>query len=128
MKTKFFSSILFCLLAFGLSAQIPVLPPPAPAPAIPAGPTTTVEFEEEEFDFGTVTQGDYVTKVYTFTNTGEHPLVIFSAKGSCGCTVPQWPQDPVLPGETASITVKFDSKGKMGRQNKKVTITPPTIP
>lgn len=124
MRTNLLFTVLFCLLAFGLSAQIPV----TDEPAEPSGPITTVEFAETEFDFGQIEQGEYVTHVYTFTNTGEAPLTIFSAKGSCGCTVPKWPQDPIFPGETASITVQFDSKGKMGLQNKRVVIIANTNP
>ncbi len=124
MKTKIASSFLFCLLALGLGAQITE----TPEPALPTDPVTTVEFEDETFDFGTVEQGEIVTKVFTFTNTGEQPLIIYSARGSCGCTIPEWPKDPILRGETASITVEFDTKGKIGLQSKKVTITANTDP
>ena len=96
--------------------------------AQPTGPTTTIEFAETEHDFGQVKTGTTVQHVFTFTNTGNELLIISNAKGSCGCTVPQWPMDPILPGETASITVEFDSKGKRGMQNKKVTLTANTDP
>ncbi|MEM1321723.1 MAG: DUF1573 domain-containing protein [Bacteroidota bacterium] len=103
--------------------------PAAPAePAIPAGPTTTVEFEESEFDFGVVDAGEKVTHVYKFTNTGDEPLIISNAKGSCGCTVPNWPKEPIAPGNTGEIKVQFDSKNKKGKQSKRVTITANTDP
>ena len=102
------------------AAATPTTPPPAQA--APTGPTTTVAFGETEYDFGTVDQGAVVEHVFTFTNSGSEPLVISNAKGSCGCTVPEWPKEPIAPGATGEITVKFDSKGKKNAQNKKVTI------
>ncbi len=101
-------------------------------PAVPAGPLTTLEFAEATFDFGEVMEGEKVNHSYEFTNTGSEPLIISNAKGSCGCTVPNWPRNPIAPGETASIDVAFDSKGK-GKvggnlQSKRVTITANTDP
>ncbi len=98
------------------------------APEIPTLPITIIEFAEPSYDFGTIESGDIVSKVFTFTNTGDEFLVLSNAKGSCGCTVPQWPKDPIAPGETASITVEFDSKNKKGLQSKRVTITANTDP
>lgn len=95
---------------------------------VPTGPTTSVQFSETEFDFGTVDQGELITHEYKFKNTGTEPLIINSAKGSCGCTVPSWPKEPIAPGKEATISVQFDSKGKSGAQNKKVTITANTNP
>ena len=97
-------------------------------PAAPTGPTTTVQWNETEFDFGTIDQGEAVEHSFSFTNTGSEPLIISNAKGSCGCTVPQWPREPIAPGATANIDVRFDSKGKRNKQNKKVTITANTDP
>jgi hypothetical protein len=109
-------------------------PTPAadPAAAVPTGPTTTVEFEEEVFDYGEIMEGEKVTHVYKFKNTGNEPLVISNAKGSCGCTVPDWPKAPIAAGESGEIKVVFDSKGK-GKvggspQSKRVTITANTDP
>ena len=101
----------------------------APAePAAPTGPTTSMEFGESEFDFGTVDDGEKVNHNYKFTNTGSEPLIISNAKGSCGCTVPSWPKEPIPPGGTGEIQVQFDSKNKKGRQTKRVTITANTDP
>lgn len=101
-------------------------------PAVPAGPITTLKFEETEYDFGTVMEGEKVVHDYAFTNTGDEPLIISNAKGSCGCTVPDWPREPIAPGESAVIKVQFDSKnkGKVGGalQSKRVTITANTDP
>lgn len=89
-----------------------------------------MEFDELVLDFGSITQGDKITEVFTFTNTGNAELIITSAKGSCGCTIPKYPRKPIKPGEKGEITVKFDSKDKNGKQHKKIHIvgntTPPT--
>ncbi|HET8838517.1 MAG TPA: DUF1573 domain-containing protein [Flavobacteriaceae bacterium] len=82
-----------------------------------------MSFAEETFDFGTINEGDVVEHTFTFTNTGEAPLVITAAKGSCGCTVPTWTREPIAPGETGEMLVKFNSRGKKNIQNKSVTIT-----
>ena len=110
----------------------PAAPTPSPAtpaaPAAPAGPTTTMSFDEMEYDFGTVTSGEKVQYAYKFKNTGSEPLIISNAKGSCGCTVPDWPKEPIAPGEASEILVEFDSSNKSGNQSKRVTITANTNP
>ncbi len=100
----------------------------ATTPAPPTGPTTTIKFEEQEYNFGTIKSGEKAEHEYTFTNTGSEPLVISNAKGSCGCTVPQWPKEPIPPGGNGKIKVVFNSKGKSGPQTKTVTITANTDP
>lgn len=90
--------------------------------------TTTIAYAEEVFDFGTITEGEKVTHVFNFTNTGDADLVIVSAKGSCGCTVPEWPKEPIAPGEEGKISVVFNSEGKKGMQNKRVSIVANTEP
>lgn len=125
MKTSPFKNLTFLLLAtlcftvFDLTAQ---------DSPYPIGPTTTIEFEETEYDFGTIMQGEKVKQVYTFTNTGDEPFIISNAKGSCGCTVPKWPREPIAPGASAEIIVEFNSKGKKGKRNQKVTVTGNTNP
>ena len=94
----------------------------------PDAPLAGMSFAESEFDFGTINDGDKVKHTFEFTNTGENPLIISDAKGSCGCTVPTWPKEPIAPGATGSIEVEFDSKSKPGAQNKTVTITANTEP
>ena len=69
-----------------------------------------------------------VDTFFTFKNTGDQPLIISNAKGSCGCTVPQWPKEPIEPGNSGTINVKFNSKNKSGKQNKRVTLTMNTTP
>lgn len=97
-------------------------------PSVPAGPTTTMTFEETEFDFGTVQEGEKVSHTYKFKNTGKEPLILSDAKGSCGCTVPKWPREPIAPGASAEIVVEFSTQGKAGNRNQKVTLTANTNP
>ncbi len=89
-------------------------------------------FEESTFDFGKIMDGDKVEHVFEFVNTGKAPLIISNAKGSCGCTVPVWPKEPIPPGEKGEIKVVYNSKGKgkVGgkNENKTVTITANTQP
>jgi len=87
-----------------------------------------MEFEEIEWNFGEINQGESVEYAFKFTNTGSDPLIISSAKGSCGCTVPVWPREPVAPGDSGVIDVKFNSKGKKGKQNKRVTLITNMVP
>lgn len=81
-----------------------------------------ISFEEEVIDYGTIEQGADGVREFIFTNTGKSPLIISNAVGSCGCTVPTWPKEPIKPGEKASIKVKYDTK-RVGPINKSVTIT-----
>lgn len=85
-------------------------------------------WEETVYNFGTILEGDIVTKEFNFTNTGTAPLLIVKASSTCGCTIPKWPKEPILPGNTGSIKVKFNSLDKMGDQNKVVTIFANTFP
>lgn len=95
---------------------------------VPAGPATTIQYDQPVFDFGTIDEGEIVKHAYKFKNTGSEPLVISNAKGSCGYTVPTWPKEPVPPGGEAVINVEFNSKGKPGPQSKRVTVTANTTP
>lgn len=108
-------------------ATPPAATPPA-QPTAPTGPTTVLAFDETEYSFGTVNAGEKVSHTYSFKNTGTEPLIISNAKGSCGCTVPQWPREPIAVGGEGEITVVFDSKNKKGPRNQKVTITANTDP
>lgn len=92
------------------------------------GPTTTIQYESEKFNFGVIDEGEVVKHVFKFKNTGNEPLIISNAKGSCGCTVPTWPKEPVPPGGSGEIKVEFNSKGKPGPQSKRVTVTANTNP
>ena len=87
-----------------------------------------MKFNDILFEFGSITQGEKVEHTFEFVNTGNSDLVIASARGSCGCTVPEWPKEPIPPGGKSNIHVVFDSEGKVGRQHKKVTIVANTHP
>jgi hypothetical protein len=80
-------------------------------------------FVEEVHDFGTLKENDNATYDFVFTNVGREPLVISNCSASCGCTVPTWPQSPILPGGRGTITVKFNTQGKNGAFNKVIYIT-----
>ena len=87
-----------------------------------ASPVMT--FEKTSHDFGTINEGDQVTTKFSFTNTGDSDLIIVDARGSCGCTVPDYPKNtPIQPGKSATITVNFDSNNKPGVQQKSVTLS-----
>ncbi|MBP7808404.1 MAG: DUF1573 domain-containing protein [Bacteroidia bacterium] len=81
-----------------------------------------IKFEEEEHDFGRITQGEKVSFAFKFKNTGNSNLIITSAAGSCGCTVPEWPKEPILPGKEGKVNVIFSSEGKSGLQEKSINI------
>ncbi len=81
----------------------------------------TIDFETEVVDYGTVEKGGDGVREFKFTNNGKEPLIITSARGSCGCTVPSWPKEPIAPGETAVIKVKYDTQ-RVGPINKSVTV------
>jgi len=82
-----------------------------------------ISFDKTEYKFGTVNEGDIVETVFKVTNTGKTDLIITDAKPTCGCTVPVWPRTPIKPGETADISVKFNTNGKPNRQSKSVTLS-----
>jgi hypothetical protein len=110
---KLATLILGIFITFGLFAQEITEP-------VQNGPVMT--FAEEKHDFGDITQGDKVKHTFTFENTGNEPLIISNVQVTCGCTASEWPRDPIAPGEEGSITILFNSTGKMGRQNKVITI------
>lgn len=86
------------------------------------------QFTEEEHDFGRIIQGEKVSWSFRFKNVGKSDMVISSVKGSCGCTVADFPKKPIRPGEENQITVSFDSEGKRGMQNKTLTVAANTQP
>ncbi|TAK38595.1 MAG: DUF1573 domain-containing protein [Saprospiraceae bacterium] len=105
---------IFAFVAFLSSMSFAQGTPPASGPAM--------NFEQTEVDYGEIVQGADPLRIFTFTNTGTEPLIISNAKGSCGCTVPKWPKDPILPGETSKIEVRYDTN-RVGPFQKTVTIT-----
>lgn len=82
-----------------------------------------ISFDKEEFDFGTVKEGEVVETTFVVTNSGKSDLVITNAQASCGCTVPNWPKEPIAPGKTGKIKVSFNTSGKPNKQSKSITLT-----
>ena len=82
-----------------------------------------IEFNKEVHDYGNIKYGGEPYCSFEFKNTGDEPLIISNAKGSCGCTVPQYPKEAIKKGGKGVIKVTFNSAGKMGMQDKTVTIT-----
>lgn len=118
-----------------LENQVKQLTPAPPVSAAqpvpeekPEGPLPVFAFEQTDHDFGSINEGDVVEHTFKFTNTGDAPLIIQNAQGSCGCTVPDWTREPIPVGGEGVVTAKFNSKGKPNAQNKTVTITANTWP
>ena len=80
-----------------------------------------IEFEKTEHDYGTIPQGGDGTTKFVFKNTGDAPLILSNVRSSCGCTVPKWPKDPISPGESAAIDVKYDTR-RPGNFSKTITV------
>lgn len=85
-------------------------------------PLTTLALSEANFDFGKLKKGDHVEHIYEVTNTGTNPLIISQVKPGCGCTVPDYTKDPILPGQKGKITLKFDSTNFDGLVNKQAEV------
>ncbi|WP_239541250.1 DUF1573 domain-containing protein [Cryomorpha ignava] len=115
-------------LANKKAADVASIDPLKSASTKPSGPLTAMDFNESTYDFGNILQDSENTKVFTFTNTGKEPLIIENAKGSCGCTVPQYPKEPIAPGATGEIKVVYKPGKQKNKQNKTVTITANTEP
>ena len=92
------------------------------------GELPVMTFESTEYDFGTVKEGEVVDYIFKFTNTGSFPLIISKATATCGCTVPQWPKDPIGVGESGEIRVKFNTLNRTNQQTKYVNINANTKP
>lgn len=99
------------------------------ANAAPVGPTTSIQFEETTYDFGTKPNDKgKIDHIFKFKNTGKEPCIISNVKASCGCTTPEWPKTPIAPGAVGEIKASFDPNGKKGPQNKTITVSANTNP
>ena len=98
------------------------------AQVIPDSERPQLVFEDTLYRFGTIKEGEEVTHSYPFTNEGKSDLLISNASASCGCTVPEWPKEPIPPGGKGIIKATFNSSGKQGTQHKKIVITANTKP
>jgi len=112
MKNLFLSLAIAIFTVSGALAQ--------EATPVSGGPELTVD--KDVHDYGTIKQGANGSCEFELTNNGSEPLIISKAKGSCGCTVPEWPKEPIMPGKSAVMTVRYDTK-RVGPINKSVTIT-----
>ncbi|MFN8153523.1 MAG: DUF1573 domain-containing protein [Bacteroidia bacterium] len=126
-KVLFLAACSLVLAASSVNAQTTDKPAsnavaPAAAPVENKNAPEMV-FDVLEFNFGTIKQGESVTHEFTFVNNGKEDLVITNAQGSCGCTVPQYPKEAIAKGAKGVIKVTFNSAGKMGLQDKTVTLT-----
>lgn len=114
MTRKFFTlSLLLTVMVCSMTAQ---------SQHEEADDGAEITFAESSKDFGDIFQGDVVEHTFKFENTGTQPLIISNVLVTCGCTATNWPRDPIGAGKSAEITVKFDSKGKNGAQNKIITV------
>jgi hypothetical protein len=114
MKHLFFSGIFFLFTIAGFAQ--------AKKETIESKHQAEIKFEEPQHDFGTIKEGSVVSWEFRFQNVGDTLLILKNVLTSCGCTIVEWPKEPIKPGESASIIVNFDSKGKEGRFNKVVNI------
>ena len=81
-----------------------------------------IEFDQMEYDFGTITEGETVDGTFVITNKGKVDLVITDVKPSCGCTTPHWTKEAIAPGETGEIKFEFNSANRVGKQHKSITV------
>ena len=125
MKKSILTISLFFFIAIANAQENKMSAPATNASALPTENKNApdIKFDIETYDFGTIMQGDKVTHDFEFMNSGKEPLIITQASGSCGCTVPVWPKEAIAKGAKSSIHVEFNSTGKMGMQDKTVTIT-----
>ena len=115
MKKFVFSFVFLVFAAFSLSAQDAATTPNSN----PNAPE--ISFEKTVHDYGVVYQGGDGTCEFKFTNTGKEPLILSKPVSSCGCTVPTWPQEPILPGKSEVIKVTYNTNN-IGPINKNVTV------
>ena len=124
LKTIVYSCIMaFCLSACGERAKQQEASASAPAEATPDSTATArIEFTEKSFNFGDLVEGESVAHTFHFKNTGNKALVITNVEASCGCTEIEYDKKPIPPGGEGKLEVVFDSKGRMGKQYKIITI------
>lgn len=87
-----------------------------------------VLLDSATYQFGEIKEGDIVEHSFKFKNGGQFPLIINNVTASCGCTIPEWPREPIAPNQESSIEVRFNSKGKPGQQVKTITVYANTQP
>lgn len=125
MKKVFITLCCLSLSAFAVNAQDKkVTPAPAAAPANdPDAGVFKFKDKDNTHDYGEVPEGPTAEYDFEFKNTGKKPIIITEAHGSCGCTVPKWPHEPILPGKKGTIHVTYNTDHRPGPISKEVTIT-----
>jgi hypothetical protein len=118
MKNLILSVGIMFLSTFAVKAQDAA----QPAPAAPNPNAAEIVFEQEVLDYGTIEHNADGNRQFKFKNTGKEPLIIANCQGSCGCTVPTWPKEPIKPGATAVIDVKY-ATDRVGSFEKTITVT-----
>ncbi len=116
MKRITFSFVWAVVVAVAFSAQSF-----AQTPAKVVGPK--ISFDKETHDYGTIYVNGDGNCAFTFTNTGTEPLILSDVRAGCGCTVPEWPREPVLPGKSAVIKVKYTTVSTPHQINKSIVVT-----
>lgn len=94
----------------------------APSKVEASDEKVTIKFDKEVHDYGEIEFGSDGTTIFVVTNTGPDPLVLTNVRSSCGCTVPKWPKDPIMPGEQGEISVKYNTRAS-GAFNKSITVS-----
>jgi hypothetical protein len=113
---KIFASVFFVIATFTMSCS---QTPTASSDQKAFGPG--IEFKDVDHDFGTIQQGGDGAYSFVFTNTGTDPLILSNVRSSCGCTIPEWPHEPINAGQTSAILVKYDTK-RIGAFNKSISV------
>ena len=115
MKKVLLTLVVSIMMIFAATAQN-TLVQPAANPNAP-----DISFNKTTYDYGTVAKGSDGTCEFVFKNTGVEPLILSNVQSSCGCTVPEWPREPILKGKSASIKVRYDTN-RFGPINKTITV------
>lgn len=119
MKKIFYLTAVFCLgISLSLQAQQPTAPAQAP---VPTGNEPEIKFEKTVHDYGNILKGDDGTCEFKFTNEGKTDLILTNVRSSCGCTVPSWPREPLAPGQSSVIKVKYNTQ-RIGLISKSITV------
>ncbi len=114
MKTTITALFAICFLSIQAQQTEPAAKPNPNAPKI--------KLVEEVYDFGTIVEGPAASHEFKFKNEGKEPLILSNVKASCGCTVPTWPKEPILPGKESQIIATYNTQGRVGGFTKTITI------
>ncbi|MDR2410481.1 MAG: DUF1573 domain-containing protein [Bacteroidales bacterium] len=111
-------SLVFCMISgLGVMAQATT----TPDTTVKKEKSAEITFDNLVHDYGTILEGDPGECEFVFKNTGKEPLVLSNVYSSCGCTIPSWPKDPIMPGKSSSIKVKYNTS-RVGSINKTITV------